>query len=88
MIRTSNVWAWIDNFKFQILTFPNQKVADKKWKYFSPVLIFEIKFSTYCDNSDTSSYDELKVELSPDSNLHRKLSGRQLKKKTNIWIRI
>ena len=25
-----NVWTWIDNFKYQILTLLNQKVTDEK----------------------------------------------------------
>ena len=40
-ITAFNFWAWIDNFKYQILTF--QKVADEKYKYFSTILIFKIE---------------------------------------------
>ena len=28
-IAASNVWPWIDNFKYQILTLQNQKIADE-----------------------------------------------------------
>ena len=29
-MAASNVWAWIDNFKYEIFTHQNQKVADEK----------------------------------------------------------
>ena len=40
----ANVWAWIDNLKYQILTLQSQKVAEKKKKeIFSDNLICNIK---------------------------------------------
>ena len=36
-ITAFNVWAWIDNFKYQILTLQNQRVADEKLKHFQQV---------------------------------------------------
>ena len=30
LIQDNIVWAWIDNFKYQILALQNQKVADEK----------------------------------------------------------
>ena len=29
-----NVWAWVDSFKYQIVTLQNQKVADEEQKFF------------------------------------------------------
>ena len=29
-MTASNVWAWIDDFKYQVLTLQNQKVAEEK----------------------------------------------------------
>ena len=83
-MTNSNVGAWTDNFKYQILTLQNQKVADEKCKYFPTNLIFKINYNSKAisacyDRSDALSYVELRIALSSQiSILHRTSLGSQL----------
>ena len=84
-ITACNVWAWKDNFKYQILTLQSQKVADEKYKFFPTIFICKIKLQlkSYLSLLRKKSYalphDDLRAVSSAQIIiLQRTSSGRKL----------
>ena len=83
-MTASNVWDWIDNFKYQILTLQNQKAADEKINIFQQILFLRLSYnsndvSIRYNKSDTLPYDELGIVSSDQiAILHRASSEKHL----------